>query len=188
MAEDEGTDDSELEPALGRAIVARRGELGLKRNDLRDRTGLSYPYIAELENGTKRPSSRALAALAEALELRASELLERAEILRTTTDAVATAPPPPAAAQSPLPLSSRSARPRSGRWFGGTSAGSDQDDENSTLSFVSDAPSPQAAEPPLTESRLREIVRDVVRDVVREELERSGIEPDPTTKSRRRRR
>src|SRR4051794_33461478 len=67
--------------ALGRVIAMRRAELGLKRNDLRDRSRLSYPYVAELENGTKRPSQAALTAIAEALELRPSELLERAEAM-----------------------------------------------------------------------------------------------------------
>lgn len=67
--------------ALGRAIASRRGEIGLKRNDLRDRSGLSYPYIAELETGRKRPSQAALDALARALELSTSELLARAERL-----------------------------------------------------------------------------------------------------------
>lgn len=75
-------EDEALRRALGKAIGIRRLELGLKRNDLRDRSGLSYPYIAELENGTKRGSTRALVALAGALELSLSELLERAELLR----------------------------------------------------------------------------------------------------------
>lgn len=75
-------EDEALRRALGKAIGIRRLELGLKRNDLRDRSGLSYPYIAELENGTKRGSTRALVALASALELSLSELLERAELLR----------------------------------------------------------------------------------------------------------
>lgn len=69
------------EPAagLGRAIAVRRAELGLKRKDLAARSSLSYPYVSELENGTKEPSARALRQLAEALELSATQLLERGE-------------------------------------------------------------------------------------------------------------
>src|SRR3954462_2069641 len=84
--------ESARREALGRVIAMRRAELGLKRNDLRDRSNLSYPYLAELENGTKRPSQAALAAIAEALELRPSELLERAEALLGGEDLMRSAP------------------------------------------------------------------------------------------------
>ena len=39
------------------AIAVRRTELGLKRKDLAERSSLSYPYVSELENGTKEPSA-----------------------------------------------------------------------------------------------------------------------------------
>lgn len=60
---------------LGRAIAARRVTLGMKRKDLAEASGLSYPYIAEIENGGKSPSQRALNAIAEALKIPPSELL-----------------------------------------------------------------------------------------------------------------
>lgn len=88
--------------ALGKAITIRRIELGLSRNDLRDRCGLSYPYVAELEKGAKTPSARALDAIARALELRPHELLARAEVLAESAsgspapEASAAAPPRPA--------------------------------------------------------------------------------------------
>ncbi len=53
----------------------------MSRNDLRDRCGLSYPYIAELEKGRKTPSGKALDAIATALQMRPHELLARAEAL-----------------------------------------------------------------------------------------------------------
>ncbi|MGN9804040.1 helix-turn-helix domain-containing protein [Micromonospora sp. L32] len=64
---------------LGRAIQIRRAELGLKRKDLAERALLSYPYLSELENGTKMPSAKALRQLAAALELSQAELLARAD-------------------------------------------------------------------------------------------------------------
>ena len=64
---------------LGRAIAVRRTELGLKRKDLAERSSLSYPYVSELEKGTKEPSARALRQLAEALELSPTELLALSE-------------------------------------------------------------------------------------------------------------
>ncbi len=59
---------------FGGRIKARREELGLSRRDLVDASGLSYPYVSQLETGYRLPSHRALAALAEALELSPNEL------------------------------------------------------------------------------------------------------------------
>lgn len=67
--------------ALGRAIKVTRTEQGLERKELARLSGLSYPYLAEIEKGTKRASTEALRPIAQALTLRQSELLERAERL-----------------------------------------------------------------------------------------------------------
>ena len=78
-------DDTDRRSAIGKAIVIRRTELGLSRNDLRDRTGLSYPYVAELEKGAKRMSAASLDAVSGALELRPAELLAMADALADDT-------------------------------------------------------------------------------------------------------
>jgi len=65
--------------ALGRAIKVTRAEQGLERKELSRLSGVSYPYLSEIEKGKKRPSTEAVRALASALGLRQSELLERAE-------------------------------------------------------------------------------------------------------------
>jgi transcriptional regulator with XRE-family HTH domain len=67
--------------AFGRAVTARRAELGLSRKDVAARSGLSYPYVSNIEAGHKQPSAKALHVLAAALELRPAELLERSESL-----------------------------------------------------------------------------------------------------------
>jgi transcriptional regulator with XRE-family HTH domain len=54
----------------------RRAELGMKRKDLARESGLSYPYVSEIENGLKEPSARALRMLAQALDLTTGSLLE----------------------------------------------------------------------------------------------------------------
>jgi transcriptional regulator with XRE-family HTH domain len=59
---------------LGKAVRIRRELLDLKRRDLADRAGLSYPYISEIENGVKQPSHSALTRIAAALDLEVSEL------------------------------------------------------------------------------------------------------------------
>jgi transcriptional regulator with XRE-family HTH domain len=65
--------------ALGRAIKVTRAEQGLERKELARLSGLSYPYLSEIEKGKKRASTEALLPIAQALGLRQSELLERAE-------------------------------------------------------------------------------------------------------------
>ncbi len=67
--------------ALGRAIKVARTEQGLERKELARLSGLSYPYLSEIEKGKKRASTEALLPIARALGLRQSELLERAELL-----------------------------------------------------------------------------------------------------------
>lgn len=104
----EPTDAQEPLSGLGRAITVRRAELGLKRKDLAARSSLSYPYVSELEKGTKEPSARALRQLAEALELSVTQLLERGERFdfvlddpvtgRTTVAEVKSSKRPPAVA------------------------------------------------------------------------------------------
>ena len=65
--------------ALGRAIKVARTERGLERKELARLSGFSYPYLAEIEKGVKRPSTEALIPIARALGLKQSELLQLAE-------------------------------------------------------------------------------------------------------------
>jgi transcriptional regulator with XRE-family HTH domain len=59
---------------LGQLIRARRQALGLRRRDLVELTGLSYPYVSQIETGYRLPSDRAVRDLATALQLDAAEL------------------------------------------------------------------------------------------------------------------
>lgn len=71
---------SELDlKALGDALVSLRTQRGMTRTDLAEASGLSYPYVAELEKGRKNPSARALAQLASALDVPPLELQAFAE-------------------------------------------------------------------------------------------------------------
>ncbi len=67
--------------ALGRAVAVRRLELGLSRHDLAERSGLSYPFVCEIERGAKQPSAPSLRRLADALQLRVADLYARVEAL-----------------------------------------------------------------------------------------------------------
>lgn len=59
---------------VGRLIARRREDLGLSRKALAEITGLSYPYIAQIETGYRMPSSRHHGPLARALGLSLDEL------------------------------------------------------------------------------------------------------------------
>ena len=70
---------------FGRALASARAERGFKRMQLKELSGLSYPYISEIENGGKYPSQRAIQALAAALDMTPSELLARAEEIEASS-------------------------------------------------------------------------------------------------------
>lgn len=59
---------------FGRRLKARRHELGMSRRDVVEASGLSYPYVSQLESGYRLPSHKSVAMLASALELEPSEL------------------------------------------------------------------------------------------------------------------
>lgn len=65
--------------SLGRAVSCQRLERGMRRKDLVLAAAVSYPHLAEIENGKKLPSMTVLARLAEALGTTPSGLLARAE-------------------------------------------------------------------------------------------------------------
>jgi transcriptional regulator with XRE-family HTH domain len=71
---------------LGRAVKVLRTVRDLSRRELAEAAGLSYSYLAEIENGGKQPSSRALAAIADGLGISAAELLVEAEELAAGRD------------------------------------------------------------------------------------------------------
>ena len=84
--------------ALGHAIKVARTERGLERKELARLSRLSYPYVSEIEAGTKRASTESVQAIARVLGLAPSELLQRAErslemrVLADTTEAASQRP------------------------------------------------------------------------------------------------
>ena len=67
--------------ALSRAIRAARTERGLSQEVLSGLAGTSRSNLAAIESGDKIPRADTLWRIAEALELRPSELVRRAEAL-----------------------------------------------------------------------------------------------------------
>jgi transcriptional regulator with XRE-family HTH domain len=54
---------------LGRLVQQRRHELSLSRRDLAAASGVSYPYVSQIETGDRDPSLKTMRKLAEILEL-----------------------------------------------------------------------------------------------------------------------
>jgi transcriptional regulator with XRE-family HTH domain len=73
------SEDHDFYVGLGLAVQAVRKERGLSRKALALRSGVSYPYLAELETGRKRMSARALLLVSRGLRVRPYQLLEEAE-------------------------------------------------------------------------------------------------------------
>ena len=84
----------EFYEALGRTIQVLRTDQSLDRKDLADRAGISYSYLAAIENGKKPPSSKVLFAIAGALGLLSHELLASVET-RVRRQHQPAAPPAP---------------------------------------------------------------------------------------------
>jgi transcriptional regulator with XRE-family HTH domain len=75
-----GEEDPAYYEALGRAIKVARTQQDLGRRALAERAGVSYAYLADIETGRGRPSSKALLAIAAALGRTPAELLQEAEL------------------------------------------------------------------------------------------------------------
>jgi transcriptional regulator with XRE-family HTH domain len=60
--------------ALGRALSALRGELGVTQEELSRRTGLHPTYISDVERGTRNPSFSTLVRWAHGLEVSLSRV------------------------------------------------------------------------------------------------------------------
>ena len=60
---------------LGEKVRLARQQSGMTTQALAEKTGISQPYISEIENGHKTPSTRTLIRLADTLNVNAEFLL-----------------------------------------------------------------------------------------------------------------
>ncbi|MGW0562435.1 helix-turn-helix domain-containing protein [Streptomyces sp. NPDC003016] len=68
---------------VGTAVRRRRKSLALTLATVAARSGLSVPFLSQIENERARPSTRSLERVAEALETTAAELTAAADLGRT---------------------------------------------------------------------------------------------------------
>lgn len=73
----------ELPQILGRNVRAARLRKGLSQEQLAFEAQMKRSYVSDLERGARNPSIKAIARLAEALEIPAAELL-RADLDKPT--------------------------------------------------------------------------------------------------------
>lgn len=88
---------------LSAAIRDRREAAGLSRRDVADRSGLSYPYVSQLENGDREPSLEALGKLAAALDVPMEDLLRLQVRAHTAESGTPAAPAAPGTPGTPSP-------------------------------------------------------------------------------------
>jgi transcriptional regulator with XRE-family HTH domain len=72
---------SQAHAALGRAIRDLRGARGISQEELAHRSKMHRTYLGGIERGERNPSYTNLQRVADALGVRPSELLARAEDL-----------------------------------------------------------------------------------------------------------
>jgi len=65
--------------AAGRAVLARRGELGLTRAEVAEKAGVDIKTVWGFESGDRWPIAKTLAAVAAVLGLDAAELMRIAD-------------------------------------------------------------------------------------------------------------
>jgi transcriptional regulator with XRE-family HTH domain len=66
---------------LGRFIRQQRESSAISLRNLAARTGISNPYLSQIERGLRRPSAEILKAIARGLSIRTEALYERAGLL-----------------------------------------------------------------------------------------------------------
>ena len=74
--------EEELDAAcerFGHAIRVRRTQMRLSMAKTAERAQISYPYLSELERGKKNPSMDVMRRVAEALDMKLSELFRMAD-------------------------------------------------------------------------------------------------------------
>ncbi|MGH4033002.1 helix-turn-helix domain-containing protein [Actinomycetota bacterium Odt1-20B] len=88
VGEDAPGKDEPPQPRLGAAVRRRRRALDLTLAAVAERSGLSAPFLSQIENERARPSMRSLQRLADALNTTAVEILAAADATDRTVDVV----------------------------------------------------------------------------------------------------
>lgn len=88
MSDARANDDGQPGPGLGDAVRRRRRALGLTLAVVAGRSGLSVPFLSQIENDRARPSMRSLQRIADGLRTTAVEILAAADATDRSVDVV----------------------------------------------------------------------------------------------------
>jgi transcriptional regulator with XRE-family HTH domain len=77
---------------FGAAVVIIRVARNISRKHLAERAGISYPYISEIEKGTKHPSWAVTMRICNALQISPVRLMAFAEQIKAGGDVTIPAP------------------------------------------------------------------------------------------------
>lgn len=69
----------ELDKSFGIALKKRRHQVGMSQEALGFRSGVHRTFISEIERGVKSPTVQTMISLAEALDVKLSDLIRIAE-------------------------------------------------------------------------------------------------------------
>lgn len=72
----------DVKVAFGRAVKARRAEIGMTQENLAHTANLSVSFMSGIERGARQPGIVKTQAIALALQLKTSELWARVEVLQ----------------------------------------------------------------------------------------------------------
>lgn len=72
--------------ALGTVIARMREAEGVSQDELADQAGIHRTYVSQLERGLKSPTVNTLVSIANALNVRASEILRQLEEIDELSD------------------------------------------------------------------------------------------------------
>ena len=81
-----GDEEAARREELGTFIRDRRHGLRLSLRRLSEESGISNPYLSQIERGLRKPSAEVLRQIARALAVPTEQLYVRAGILDATTD------------------------------------------------------------------------------------------------------
>ncbi|MER5177912.1 XRE family transcriptional regulator [Streptomyces sp. NPDC002896] len=131
-------DDSKETLRVGAAVRRRRRALELTLAVVAERSGLSVPFLSQVENERARPSMRSLQRVADALGTTAVELLAAADPARSVAVVRAEGAPGPAGEAAVRPLVTGRHQMHALEFTGDHDAGREFHHRNDKLMYVAD--------------------------------------------------
>ncbi|MFD3559730.1 helix-turn-helix domain-containing protein [Streptomyces sp. NPDC058686] len=135
---DGNAENQERTPRVGAAVRRRRRALDLTLAAVTGRSGLSVPFLSQIENDRARPSMRSLQRIADALDTTAVQLLAASDATRTVDVVRAGDPGGLASGTGVRPLTRGTHQVHALEFTGEENAGREFRHRNDELMYVAD--------------------------------------------------